>query len=331
MADMKSYYITEINKRRKWEEGVVNHGVLRQLTSLQGFSLEEVLRKNAKSKSWFMLGTFKGSSDQAVVLLEKTAFSNESVEYLCQNTILELKSENDNFYTYSAKVPVQENAFIVTVICPAKKDCIMQYTEHERFVVTETADLYKKITIPYLKEKEKEGESRIQWVYNILDKKQESNRIVFDDPDPETGFILLPDIKWDGKNINTLCLQAFVYKPGVKSLRDLNGTHLPLLRNILENGSVAIEKKYGVPRSKLNVFIHYKPSYYYLHVHFKHVMFEVYGFEATRAHLLIDVIQNIELKDDYYQWKTLTYTIREDGELCKRFKAAGTYPTPWTR
>ncbi|KAK3585925.1 hypothetical protein CHS0354_038463 [Potamilus streckersoni] len=168
MADMKSYYITEINKRRKWEEGVVNHGVLRQLTSLQGFSLEEVLRKNAKSKSWFMLGTFKGSSDQAVVLLEKTAFSNESVEYLCQNTILELKSENDNFYTYSAKVPVQENAFIVTVICPAKKDCIMQYTEHERFVVTETADLYKKITIPYLKEKEKEGESRIQGLTQLL-------------------------------------------------------------------------------------------------------------------------------------------------------------------
>ncbi len=41
----------------------------------------------------------------------------------------------------------------------------------------------------------------LQWVYNILEKKQESERIVFEDPDPETGFILLPDMKWDCKQV----------------------------------------------------------------------------------------------------------------------------------
>lgn len=42
---------------------------------------------------------------------------------------------------------------------------------------------------------------RSQWVYNILEKKAESERLVYEDPDPEVGFILLPDFKWDQKQV----------------------------------------------------------------------------------------------------------------------------------
>lgn len=75
-------------------------------------------------------------------------------------------------------------------------------------------------------------------MYNILEKKQEADRIVFEDPDPETGFILLPDMKWDRKDMNSLYLVAIVHKHGIKSLRDLNGDTLPLLKNILHKGQV---------------------------------------------------------------------------------------------
>lgn len=40
-----------------------------------------------------------------------------------------------------------------------------------------------------------------QWVYNILEKKAEADRIVYEDPDPEVGFVLLPDFKWDQKQV----------------------------------------------------------------------------------------------------------------------------------
>lgn len=40
-----------------------------------------------------------------------------------------------------------------------------------------------------------------QWVYNILEKKAEVERIVFEDPDPDVGFVLLPDFKWDQKQV----------------------------------------------------------------------------------------------------------------------------------
>ena len=40
-----------------------------------------------------------------------------------------------------------------------------------------------------------------QWVYNILEGRAEQNRVVFDDPDPENGFVLVPDLKWDQKEV----------------------------------------------------------------------------------------------------------------------------------
>jgi len=92
------------------------------------------------------------------------------------------------------------------------------------------------------------SEAQNQWLYNILNKEAETENIVFDDPDPNNGFILLPDISFtkpDSKikplsvlillgHIERLHLLAIVYRKDIKSLRDLNETHLPLLVNILK-------------------------------------------------------------------------------------------------
>lgn len=78
-----------------------------------------------------------------------------------------------------------------------------------------------------------------QWVYNILNKKTEADRIVFEDTCPDSGFILLPDMKWDRKDMDALYLQALVHRRDILSLRDLDQSHLPLLKNILEKGLVS--------------------------------------------------------------------------------------------
>lgn len=75
-------------------------------------------------------------------------------------------------------------------------------------------------------------------MYNILEHKSESERIVFEDTNPETGFVLLPDLKWNGTTLDTLYLLAITHKKGIKSLRDLTTEHLPLLKNIFEKGVV---------------------------------------------------------------------------------------------
>ena len=61
---------------------------------------------------------------------------------------------------------------------------------------------------------------------------------MFEDTDPQDGFVLLPDMKWDRKQMENLYLVAICYRRGIKSLRDLDASHLPLLRNIRDKCQV---------------------------------------------------------------------------------------------
>jgi m7GpppX diphosphatase len=81
--------------------------------------------------------------------------------------------------------------------------------------------------------------------------------------------------------------------------------------------------KYGVPSLQLRVYVHYQPSYYHLHVHFTHLNYDAPGTVVGRAHLLDDIINNLELQDDFYKRKTLTYILRENDGLYSCFKQAG--------
>jgi len=46
-------------------------------------------------------------------------------------------------------------------------------------------------------------------VHNILDKKKETERVLFEDPDPRDGFVLLPDMKWDQARVHHASAQHF--------------------------------------------------------------------------------------------------------------------------
>lgn len=100
-------------------------------------------------------------------------------------------------------------------------------------MLDETPDIYNKIVLPLLK-----NQFSLQWIDNILDHKAETERIVFEDPDPESGFVLLPDLKWGGQ-VDSLYLLAICHKKNIKSLRDLNADHLPILKNIYSKGIVS--------------------------------------------------------------------------------------------
>lgn len=160
----------------------------------------------------------------------------------------------------------------------------------------------------------------MQWVYNILQHNKETERIVFEDPHKETGFILLPDLKWDGKTFETLYLLAIVHQHNIRSIRDLTADHLPLLRNIRDKGITAITDKYDVPRSQLRIYFHYQPSFYHLHIHFTYLKHEAPGIFCEKSHLLDSVIDNLELWPDYYQRATLSFVVREQDPLYSKYR-----------
>ncbi|CAH6859983.1 Dcps [Phodopus roborovskii] len=198
-----------------------------------------------------------------------------------------------------------------TVVYPATEKHLQKYMRQDLRLIRETGDDYRNITLPHL-----ESQSlSIQWVYNILDKKAEADRIVFENPDPSDGFVLIPDLKWNQQQLDDLYLIAICHRRGIRSLRDLTPEHLPLLRNILQEGQEAILKRYQVTGDRLRVYLHYLPSYYHLHVHFTALGFEAPGSGVERAHLLAEVIENLECNPKHYQERTLTFALRTDDPL----------------
>lgn len=123
-----------------------------------------------------------------------------------------------------------------TLIYPATEEIIKKYTPEPNRVFEESYRTYLAVSKPYISQNHPPPE----WLYNILEHKAESDRIIYEDPDKETGFILLPDLKWDGSNLEAFYLQALPHIRGLQSLRDLSSQHLPLLRKIAEQGPVSL-------------------------------------------------------------------------------------------
>ncbi|XP_049441797.1 m7GpppX diphosphatase [Epinephelus fuscoguttatus] len=284
---------------------------------LSEFTTTSVLSDSAREKNIFIHG--KLADQEAVVILEKTPIREDTLAELFSGSKLKLEMRNDIYSTYWLQAPPQLNEIKTTVVCPATEKHVKKYQRQESFLVEETGKDYQSITLPYI---QKQSFS-VQWVHNILEKKAEADRIVYEDPDPVVGFVLLPDFKWDQKQVDNLYLIAIAHQRDIKSLRDLTSEHLPLLQNIFHKGKEAILQRYNLPASKLRVYLHYQPSYYHLHVHFTKLGYEAPGCGVERAHLLADVIQNLQSDAQFYKTRTLYFPLRADDGLLSKFKEAG--------
>lgn len=289
-----------------------------------GFRVQKVLRESARDKIIFLHGKVNEDSgdshgEDAVVILEKTPFQVEHVaQLLTGSPELKLQFSNDIYSTYNLFPPRHLSDIKTTVVYPATEKHLQKYMRQDLRLIRETGDDYRSVTLPYL-----ESQSlSIQWVYNILDKKAEADRIVFENPDPSDGFVLIPDLKWNQQQLDDLYLIAICHRRGIRSLRDLTAEHLPLLRNILREGQEAILKRYQVTGDRLRVYLHYLPSYYHLHVHFTALGFEAPGSGVERAHLLAQVIENLECDPKHYQQRTLTFALRTDDPLLQLLQKA---------
>ncbi|XP_033164651.1 m7GpppX diphosphatase [Drosophila mauritiana] len=291
---------------------------------LSKFQLKRILTNNSVRKSISLLGTFPDlGTDDAIVVFEKNAYRESDVATASSEEspkkpsyfTADLKVDTEfinNIYGSFQVVPTRDLCSVKsTVIYPATEKHIEKYSVSQKYLIRETPDLYQRITLPYLTS----SQFSLEWVYNILEHKQETERIVYEDKDPKTGFILLPDLKWDGRNVETLYLLGIVHKRDIKSLRDLNGSHLDLLRNVRQASKDAISKLYGINPNQLRMYFHYQPSFYHLHVHINPVRNDAPGIWCEKSHMLDTVINNLELMPDYYQRATLPFVLYEGNKL----------------
>ncbi|XP_068515668.1 m7GpppX diphosphatase isoform X2 [Anas acuta] len=253
---------------------------------LSSVRLRRLLRDSAREKAAFVHGQVTGPSGEdtdAVLILEKTPFQEEKIEELLRkHTKLELQMANDIYSTYRLYPPPELSEIKTTVVYPATEKHLQKYLRQEVHLIRESWEDYKNITLPFIQSQS----FSIQWVYNILEKKAEADRIIHENQDPSNGFVLVPDFKWN-------------------------------------QNQEAIAKRFGVPGSQLRIYLHYQPSYYHLHVHFTALGYDAPGTSVERAHLLSDVIDNLVLDSSYYQKRALTFALRADEPLLKKFQEAG--------
>lgn len=300
---------------------------------LSQFELVRILSNNSTHKSVAVLGHFRDRSPeqhQAIVTLEKTAFTEGQLQTTAETsesgsssfftTKSQLRTEfiNDVYGNFLCLADPEINQLKVTIIYPASEKHIVKFSAQPKHLLEETAQDYQTVTLPHLEQEQ----LSLEWLYNVLEHRKEKDRIVFEDPSDDTGFILLPDLKWDGKTLEQLYLLALVRPRGIKSLRDLTAEHLPLLRNIKERGTRAIRERYGIEADKLRVYLHYQPTFYHLHVHFTFLQHDPPGIQCEKSHLLATVISNLELVPDYYQRATLCCVLKETEKLYEKFKVA---------
>ncbi|XP_029158900.1 m7GpppX diphosphatase [Nylanderia fulva] len=293
--------------------------------NLSSFKVTKVLQNNCVRKSICIEGTFEDREGSAVVLLEQKSFPNDKLSlekgFFDGKTLFRKHFTNDIYRNYDCFPAEEQNSIQTTVIYPATQNHIEKYKKQEVYMIDETYELYQQVTLPYIESKS----FSFEWITNILEHKAEQESIIYEDSDKDTGFVLVTDFKWD-KQLDTLKLLALPFQK-IKSLRELNASHLPLLRNIRDAGTKAISKKFNIPASQLRIYFHYQPSYYYLHVHFCYLMFEAPGIYVAKAHLLSTVISNLELMSDYYTKAVLSYIVFKDNPLYKKFKSHGALET----
>ncbi|MGH0142613.1 UNVERIFIED_CONTAM: hypothetical protein FKN15_033024 [Acipenser sinensis] len=195
---------------------------------LVGFQTEKIMRESSREKNIFIhgkMGSGPNEAQDAVLILEKTPFREDSLAELFKTSELKLQMRNDIYSTYHMHPPTHLNDIKATVVCPATEKHIKKYQSQELFLIQESGEDYRSITLPYIQEQS----FSVQWVYNILEKKAEADRIVFEDPDPQNGFVLLPDFKWDQKQLRILCpstcvLNVDVLLPGPSQTADIKAT-----------------------------------------------------------------------------------------------------------
>ncbi|XP_013119512.2 m7GpppX diphosphatase [Stomoxys calcitrans] len=308
---------------------------------LNKFRLHRILNNNTRNKSIALLGRFPDVSenDQAIIVLEKQSFQESDVATSSDNSNgvakedvvvnlaaasyfnndLKVQTEfiNNIYGNYRCSPPSELNGVKATVVYPATDKHVEKYSICQKYVINETPEYYKDITLPYITS----SQFSLEWVYNILEHKQETERIIFEDPDPDNGFILLPDLKWDGHNLQNLYVLVITHKHGLKSLRDLNSSHLPLLHNIRTKAAEAIEKRYGLTASQLRMYFHYQPSFYHLHVHINPLRNDAPGIYCEKSHMLDTVINNLELLPDYYEKASLPFVLYDGNKLLELYES----------
>lgn len=279
------------------------------------FKLEKVLSTNPQTKTIVLLGSI--DSQPSIITLEKSHFTEAVLSTI--GAVRQI-TEND-IYRWGLSTLSQDlssNAGAkLNLIYPATEKHIKKYATQRFHLVSETPADYAEVVEPYI---DTMVGDRIKWVRNILFEGAEAESVVYRDDDLIDGFVLLPDMKWDGVNLDSLYLVSIVNRTDIRSLRDLNVNHKTWLESINDKIRSVVAGHFEINVDQLRLFVHYQPSYYHFHIHVVNIKHQGLGdgIAAGKAILLEDIIEQLQwLGEKGFKKKTITYVLGENHDLWK--------------
>ncbi|KAJ5902791.1 hypothetical protein N7495_003319 [Penicillium taxi] len=305
---------------------------------VSNFQISKLLQQDQNGRRMTLLGSI--DEKQGIMTVERAAFATESLEVIraFQAAIARINNlgDNDIYRWYLASSNVVSGSedsnkssglqhdLKINLIWPCSEQHIKKYSAQQVRMVTETPKIYKEHVRPYMQAKREEG--RLNWVFNILEGRTEQEDVILRDAGqgPEDGFLMLPDLNWDRKTLNSLHLLALVDRRDIWSLRDLQKRHVPWLNYLRQRVLEATVSMYpGLEQDQLKLYVHYQPTYYHFHIHVVNVMLEAGATQSTgKAFGLENLISQLDTMPggEYVSMAdvSLTYYLGEANELWTR-------------
>ncbi|KAK2962574.1 putative m7GpppX diphosphatase [Blattamonas nauphoetae] len=219
----------------------------------------------------------------------------------------ELQLHNSKFYNFIGECDPSLNPLFIKMIYPC--------TDAD---IKKTPLLYSGASLPFIESRSTESE--LKWVRNIVDGQAEQESIIYSSNQPDEGFVVLPDQKWDKQNTDSLYCLGIVKTNALRTIRDLTQAHIPLLLAMKEEGIKQISTKFNIDPSRVLCYLHYLPSFMQLHVHY--VSTERSDMHAPRCHLVDDVIDNLRRSPTYYSDCSLTIVVQNDHQIIKTVQSS---------
>lgn len=150
----------------------------------------------------------------------------------------------------------------INLVCPCTASHVAKYSPQLVRVVTETPAVYARHVAPYIARQLHAG--RLSWLHNILEGRAEQDHVILrSSRDPgrdRDGFLLLPDMNWDRRNMAALRILGLVERRDLRSLRDLRKRDVGWLREMEGRMVEAVVRRYGeqggVERDLLKSYVH---------------------------------------------------------------------------
>lgn len=85
---------------------------------------------------------------------------------------------------------VPGNSYSLEVVAPASERTVSRNRPVKTAMLTETAETYSSVTAPHIDRVVGDGKA-LQWLFNVLSKEKEADRILYEDEDPVRELLLL--------------------------------------------------------------------------------------------------------------------------------------------